>query len=60
MQPTGKELISDRLQPETKQYFEEFWICPGCQRVYWKGSHYRRMQKLIASVMPLEGAVRRA
>jgi len=51
LEPTRKELISDRLQPETKQYFEEFSTCPGCHRVYWKGSHYRRMLRLIDSVI---------
>jgi uncharacterized protein with PIN domain len=50
--PARKELISDRLQPETKQYYEEFRICPGCRRIYWKGSHYRRMQRFIESVVP--------
>jgi uncharacterized protein len=53
LQPTRKELVVERLLPETKKYFDEFWICPGCQRIYWKGSHYRRMQRLIASI---EGA----
>lgn len=36
LQLTGKELISDRLQPETKQYYEEFCTCPACSRIYWK------------------------
>lgn len=55
LQPTRKELISDRLQPETKQYFEEFCTCPDCQRIYWKGSHYRRMQRLIESIILAKG-----
>jgi uncharacterized protein with PIN domain len=60
LQPTRKELISDRLQPETKQYYEEFCICPGCQRIYWKGSHYRRMQRFIESVILPSKEARRA
>jgi len=51
LQPTRKELISDRLQPETKQYYDEFSVCPSCDRIYWKGSHYRRMQRFIESVI---------
>jgi uncharacterized protein with PIN domain len=51
LQPAPKELLADRLQPETKQYFEEFCVCPACQRVYWKGSHYRRMLRFIESVI---------
>jgi uncharacterized protein with PIN domain len=51
LQPTRKELISDRLQPETKQYYDEFCVCPACDRIYWKGSHYRRMQRFIESIV---------
>lgn len=47
LQPVKKELVSNRLLPETKQHFDEFYLCPACERIYWKGSHYRRMQKLI-------------
>jgi uncharacterized protein len=51
LQPAHKELINDRLQPDTKQFYEEFWTCPACHRIYWKGSHYRRMQRFIESVI---------
>lgn len=50
LQPTRKELVSDRLLPQTRRYFDEFYICPECNRIYWKGSHYRRMQRLIEIV----------
>lgn len=47
LQPTSKEAVVDRLQPLTRLYFDEFRICPDCDQVYWKGSHYERMQQLI-------------
>lgn len=47
----AKKSIQHRLLPETVKYFEEFYVCAGCQRVYWKGSHYRRMMRLIEAVM---------
>ena len=27
----------------------EFWRCPDCGRVYWKGSHFEALQRQIAS-----------
>ncbi|HXY13246.1 MAG TPA: Mut7-C RNAse domain-containing protein [Terriglobales bacterium] len=57
--PTHKELISDRLQPETKQHYEEFTRCPACNRIYWKGSHYRRMKRFLESVIVPERGVSR-
>jgi uncharacterized protein len=46
-----KESISDRLRSNTKQYYDEFRICQTCDKIYWKGSHYQRMQRLIESVL---------
>lgn len=49
LQPVAKEKIEHRLQPLTRLYFDEFRICPACQQIYWKGSHYERMEKMIAA-----------
>ncbi len=45
-----KDVILDRLEPLTKKYFDEFHICPNCKQIYWKGSHYEQMQKLIEEI----------
>jgi uncharacterized protein with PIN domain len=50
LEPVGKDTILNRLEPLTKQYFDEFHICPVCGQIYWKGSHYERMQKLIGQI----------
>ena len=50
LRPVPKETISDRLLPQTRQHFNEFYNCPQCDRIYWKGSHYRRMRQFIDSV----------
>jgi uncharacterized protein with PIN domain len=47
LQPVQKEQIMDRLEPLTKLYFDDFRICPDCGQIYWKGSHYERMLRLI-------------
>ena len=50
LRPVPKEAISARLLPQTRQHFNEFCNCPQCGRIYWKGSHYRRMRRLIETV----------
>lgn len=50
LEPVNKEAIIDRLEPLTKLYFDDFRICPACKQIYWKGSHFQRMEKLIASL----------
>ena len=51
LQPVAKAAICDRLEPLTKQYYNEFRICPDCDQIYWKGSHSARMQTLIDGVL---------
>jgi uncharacterized protein with PIN domain len=46
-----KEAISDRLPPSTREHYEEFRLCRGCGRLYWAGSHYRRMERLIGELL---------
>ena len=50
LRPIAKELVADRLLPETRQHYEDFCICTACDRIYWKGSHYHRMQSFIESI----------
>lgn len=50
LEPVEKAAVLERLEPKTKLYFDEFALCRACDRVYWKGSHWERMQTLIASL----------
>jgi len=45
-----KEDILDRLEPKTRLYFYTFGRCSGCDRIYWKGSHYKNMLTLLNSL----------
>ena len=51
LEPVRKADVVDRLEPKTRLYYDEFAICRACDRVYWKGSHYRRMHGLIERVL---------
>ena len=48
--PVEKSAVLERLEPLTRRYFDEFHLCPACNQVYWKGSHYQRMLALIAGL----------
>jgi len=45
--PVEKDEILDQLEPKTIQYFDEFYQCLDCKRIYWKGSHYEHMSKFL-------------
>lgn len=42
-----KEEVLDKLQPRTAKYYEDFFQCPNCERIYWEGSHYEHMLEFI-------------
>jgi uncharacterized protein len=50
LEPVEKESLLDRLQALTKQYFNEFHICPNCGQIYWKGSHYEKMLNVVEQI----------
>jgi hypothetical protein len=50
LQRVSKEAVFERLQPLTQQYYDEFYLCPTCDQVYWRGSHVEHMEALIREV----------
>lgn len=42
-----KKEVMQKIQPRTAKYYEEFFRCPNCERIYWKGSHYEHMLEFI-------------
>ena len=56
--PINKGAVIDRLPPMVKERYEEFQTCRMCHRVYWKGSHYQRMQAFIEEVFASESSFR--
>ncbi len=47
LRPADANEARRRLPPRTLQLYDRFFECPGCRRIYWQGSHYRRMQRWI-------------
>lgn len=50
LQPVAKPEVVHRLPENTRLHFNEFWQCASCRRVYWKGSHYDRMQQIVQQI----------
>jgi uncharacterized protein len=51
LRPISKEAIIHRLPPKVKECFDEFQLCQSCDRIYWKGGHYNRMQAFIEGIL---------
>ena len=47
LQPVPKSAVAERLPPRVRSHFEEFVQCLNCAAVYWPGSHYDKMRKMV-------------
>jgi hypothetical protein len=59
LEQTSRETLLERLPPKVRDK-EGFQVCPSCQRVYWQGTHYERMAKLLSWVRANASAPRLA
>ena len=51
LEPVAKEAIVDQLPQKTRLAIDEFHRCRECHQIYWRGSHYERMQQFIEGVL---------
>jgi uncharacterized protein with PIN domain len=58
LRQVAKLVVAGRLPPQVAATRTEFRTCDVCGRVYWKGSHWQRMNRQISGM--LERAVRGA
>ena len=50
--PVSKDTILDQLEPKTRLYFNRFARCTACEKIYWQGSHWEKMQRFIDTLQP--------
>lgn len=50
LEPREKTDVVGRVPEFVWSYHDAFWGCPTCGRIYWAGSHRRRMDEAIRSL----------
>jgi uncharacterized protein with PIN domain len=50
-----KALVLDKLPASVRAHHEQFSTCDLCHRVYWKGSHWKRMGALLDGALGPQG-----
>lgn len=51
LRPASAEEVAALAPEEARERFPEFRRCPECGRLYWEGSHARRMRAALARVL---------
>jgi uncharacterized protein len=42
-----KDSVFERLPPKVQAHYERFSTCDVCGRIYWEGSHWRNMRRVL-------------
>ncbi|MFX1518485.1 MAG: Mut7-C RNAse domain-containing protein [Promethearchaeota archaeon] len=45
-----KEIIRSKIPSPTFNRYDQFWQCIQCEKIYWMGSHYESMRKIITEI----------
>ncbi len=45
-----KETIQEKVPPYVFEIHKDFKKCPECGRVFWKGTHYKEIKKVINEI----------
>lgn len=49
--PAAKDAVLDRLPLRVRENCDEFTTCVKCLRIFWKGTHYKKMAAFVADVL---------
>jgi uncharacterized protein with PIN domain len=49
-EPKQQVLAPLASEPRTLQYYDHFLRCPGCRRIYWRGSHYEKLTSRLSRI----------
>ncbi|HUX22213.1 MAG TPA: Mut7-C RNAse domain-containing protein [Spirochaetia bacterium] len=52
LERVAKSAIEGLLPPETGRHYQDFSRCRGCGKLYWKGSHYEKLLRLVKTHTP--------
>ncbi|MEN8259598.1 MAG: Mut7-C RNAse domain-containing protein [Pseudomonadota bacterium] len=48
----AKEEVVDLLEPLTRLYYDDFFRCLECGKIYWRGSHFDHMTESLLEFLP--------
>jgi uncharacterized protein with PIN domain len=56
LRPAPKDSIAAAVPAEVLDRYPRFTVCEGCARVFWEGSHWRRMRERVDELLAASAA----
>lgn len=48
---TTKKSVINLIPEQVKMNCDDFFVCSGCKKIYWKGTHFDKMSKTIKFIL---------
>ena len=45
--PTAKDAIFERIPPRTARWLDAYFVCAGCDGLFWRGTHWERIARTL-------------
>ena len=55
LKPLSREHARNLVTPYVRERGASFAVCPGCDRVFWQGTHFGDMERKIAKLLDRRG-----
>jgi len=50
VRPISGRKAEKKVERNTFEHYKEFWECPICRQIYWRGAHWTRIRKTLDAV----------
>jgi len=54
LQRADKEALRERIPPRTYRWRDEYFLCGGCGQLFWRGTHWQRIQRQLDAIATKE------
>lgn len=50
LRPADRDSVTVRVPERVAAHYTTFMLCPGCERIYWQGSHWAHMREMLSAL----------
>jgi len=50
LRAVAKDEVKDRIPPRTARWKDEYFVCSGCDGLFWQGTHWERIVRRLAGL----------
>ena len=50
LEMASADAVAEQVPEQSREAFDQFWQCPVCEQVFWRGSHYDRMMTFVERI----------